>query len=158
MNTNHQQLPSGIDNNHDEDGNMAKYYENWKVGGMSTDDVERCKTFFDQGTEIFPGADRKLAYRLCWLGHWLINSRRWFFLDDNSISVQQAVKFALIHQHHWLPATVEQMTPAEMSLALTDYWADYRTQPTEPEKALIHMTDWQYQKLCSNRKKVNGDQ
>lgn len=27
MNTNHQQLPSGIDNNHDEDGNMAKYYE-----------------------------------------------------------------------------------------------------------------------------------
>ncbi|MDC9132395.1 hypothetical protein PSJ72_06135 [Escherichia coli] len=49
MNTNHQQLPSGIDNNHDEDGNMAKYYENWKVGGMSTDDVERCKTFFDQG-------------------------------------------------------------------------------------------------------------
>lgn len=79
MNTNHQQLPSGIDNNHDEDGNMAKYYENWKVGGMSTDDVKRCKTFFDQGTEIFPGADRKLAYRLCWLGHWLINSRRWFF-------------------------------------------------------------------------------
>ena len=84
---------------------------------MSTDDVARCKTFFDQGTEIFP---------------------------DNSISIQQAVKFALIHQHHWLPATVEQMPPAEMSLALTDYWADYWTQPTEPEKALVHMTDWQY--------------
>ncbi len=26
MNTNHQQLPSGIDNNHDGDGNMAKWF------------------------------------------------------------------------------------------------------------------------------------
>lgn len=30
MNT-EKQLPSGIDNNHDEDGNMAKYYENCKA-------------------------------------------------------------------------------------------------------------------------------
>lgn len=30
MNT-EKQLPSVIDNNHDEDGNMAKYYENWKA-------------------------------------------------------------------------------------------------------------------------------
>lgn len=54
MNTNHQQLPSGIDNNHDEDGNMAKYYENWKVGGMSTDDVERCKPSLTREQKSFP--------------------------------------------------------------------------------------------------------
>lgn len=66
MNTNHQQLPSGIDNNclYVTDSN-EKYYEDWKAGRMKPDDVERCKTFFDQGTEIFPGADHKLAYRLC---------------------------------------------------------------------------------------------
>lgn len=29
------QLPSGIDNNHDEDGNMAKYYENWKLFSLN---------------------------------------------------------------------------------------------------------------------------
>ncbi len=148
MNT-EKQLPSGINNNcpYVTDSN-EKYYEDWKARRMAPDDVERCKTFFDQGTEIFPGADHKLAYRLCWLGHWLIHSRLWFFRDDSLTSIPEAVKFALIHQHHWLPATVEQMTPAEMSLALTDYWSEYWTN----QKALNYMTDWQYQALCSYRK------
>ncbi|MFO6427912.1 hypothetical protein ACLBOM_33435 [Escherichia coli] len=46
---------------------------------MAPDDVERCKAFFDQGEWNLSGADHKLAYRLCWLGHWLIHSRHWFF-------------------------------------------------------------------------------
>ncbi|HBP9139065.1 TPA: hypothetical protein L6757_005283, partial [Escherichia coli] len=50
MNT-EKQLPSGIDNNcpYVTDSN-EKYFEDWKAGRMKPDDVERCKTFFDQGT------------------------------------------------------------------------------------------------------------
>ncbi|HFX2464523.1 TPA: hypothetical protein ACIA70_002931 [Salmonella enterica subsp. enterica serovar Java] len=44
---------------------VAKYYEDWKAGALSSEDTERCQTFFDKGTVAFPGASRELAYRLC---------------------------------------------------------------------------------------------
>lgn len=57
---------------------VVKYYENWKAGALKTEDTDRCQTFFDQGTEVFPGASQELAYRLCWLGVWLVETRRWY--------------------------------------------------------------------------------
>ncbi|HAF2162447.1 TPA: hypothetical protein G8N56_004021 [Salmonella enterica] len=54
---------------------VAKYYEDRKAGALSSEDTERCQTFFDKCTAAFPGTSRELAYSLCCPGEWLIKNR-----------------------------------------------------------------------------------
>ncbi|ELM5540006.1 hypothetical protein Q2534_001380 [Salmonella enterica] len=128
---------------------VEEYYKRWKEGALSHADTEHCQTFFDKGTEVFPGAGQELAYRLCWLGQWLIQNRHWHIEGYPLILIPQAIKFALIQQHHWLPSEIDSMTPQEISLALIDYWTEFEMDPDQSE--LRHMIGWQYQKLSDQK-------
>lgn len=96
---------------------------------------------------------QELAYRLCWLGVWLVETRRWYIEGVPLMLPPQAVKFALIQKHHWLPSEIDSMTPQKMSLALTDYWTEFEMEPalSPYQSALRHMIGWQYQKLCDKK-------
>lgn len=132
---------------------VAEYYERWKTGALSYQDTERCQTFFDKGMEAFPGASQELAYRLCWLGEWLIQTRRWYIEGVPLILIPRAIKYALIQQHHWHPAEIDSMTAQEISLALTDYWTEFETDVSPYQSALRHMIGWQCQKLHEQKRR-----
>ncbi|EGP9458828.1 hypothetical protein U8557_002816 [Salmonella enterica] len=128
---------------------VEEYYKRWKAGALSRANTEHCQIFFDKGTEVFPGAGQELAYRLCWLGQWLTQNRHWHIEGSPLILIPQAIKFALIQQHHWLPSEIDSMTPQEISLALIDYWTEFEMDPDQ--SALRHMIGWQYQKLSDQK-------
>ncbi|WP_024914093.1 hypothetical protein [Chania multitudinisentens] len=87
---------------------------------------KQCKRFYMQAAEPYseyPGMEvMHLCYRLLWLGEWLRETNNWVHIHP-----KEALTFALIKQHRWKPQDVEALTPKEMSLALTDYWASFHS-------------------------------
>ncbi|HHT8253863.1 TPA: hypothetical protein ACT2TS_004916 [Citrobacter braakii] len=85
-----------------------------------------CDNFWQEAKKC-PAEEWQLMFRLMWLGEWLGKRDNWkqqFY----SCSQMDALHYAVIRRHRWLPAQVAGLSLKEMSLALTEEWTVFAAQ------------------------------
>ncbi|ENS3353405.1 hypothetical protein ACEZ7N_000594 [Salmonella enterica] len=95
-----------------------------KFPGMTEDDFDNISRHFWREAEQERPEDRQLKFRLMWLGEWLQRTHNWS-IQHHRCTPMQALHYAIIRRHHWLPADVEKLTLRELSVALTEEWSAY---------------------------------
>lgn len=68
--------------------------------------------------------DRQLMFRLLWLGEWLKVRNQWKS-QFKKISPVEALHYAIIQRHGWLPPQISALTPQQISLSLTEEWTAF---------------------------------
>lgn len=121
MNTN-EQLPSGIDPVWDE-----KLFD-------------RLSDNFWQEAKELPAENRQLMFRLLWLGEWLARSGQWKQQFYNC-SQMDALHYAAIRRHRWLPEQVAALSLRELSLSLIEEWTVFGANK-QLERRIEKKLDW----------------